>query len=58
MVRTFVEEGYGKTGDASPSGMERTLRLAFASAAANLAADPGFADLVARNDEPAAGRSA
>lgn len=58
VVRTFVEEGYGKTGDASPSGMERTLRLAFASAAANLAADPGFADLVARNDEPVAERSA
>lgn len=50
IVGKFVTEGYGRLKEPSGQGIERTLNLAFANAASNLAGDIGFYNVLAPKD--------
>lgn len=57
VVKTLVSEGYGYSDTPTYEATTAVLHLAFASAAANLGADPEFAALLAPQSEPAAAAS-
>lgn len=54
VVKTLVSEGYGYSETPTYDATTAVLHLAFASAAANLAADPEFAELLAPASGPKA----